>query len=138
LARVTPLATLTIGRPNAFLITWQIISSRSIPSRELRRPYARRTRYLGLVDSIGNPDDHESPVEAFLEQPAYHADEDTVEPQQVSTPIKPTGSPWQRLRRRFSHFMYEKEPSQYSSIAPRTPDGKRTKIFFFNGNGRGR
>jgi hypothetical protein len=34
--------------------------------------------------------------------------------------------------------MFEKEPSQYSSISPRTPDGKRPKIFFFNGNGRGR
>jgi len=34
--------------------------------------------------------------------------------------------------------MFEKEPSPYSSIAPRSSDGTRTKIFFFNGNGRGR
>jgi hypothetical protein len=34
--------------------------------------------------------------------------------------------------------MFEKDPSEYSSIAPRSPDGTRSKIFFFNGNGRGR
>jgi hypothetical protein len=79
----------------------------------------------------------ESPIEAFLEQPAYHADEDTVVVGGASAP-KPVGGFWRRMQRRFSHFMFEKEPSQYSSISPRTPDGKRTKIFFFNGNGRGR
>jgi hypothetical protein len=81
----------------------------------------------------------DSPLEVFLEQPAYHADEDTVDVSERRTLHgEPAGNPWQRFRRRFTHFMFEKEPSHYSSISPRTPDGKRTKIFFFNGNGRGR
>jgi hypothetical protein len=80
-----------------------------------------------------------SPVDYFLAQPAYHADEDSV--QQVVTPtpvVDVAGTQWNRWRRRLTHFMFEKEPSAYSSIAPRTPDGKRPKIFFFNGSGRGR
>jgi hypothetical protein len=77
-----------------------------------------------------------SPVDYFLAQPAYHADEDSVE--QVASPapdVDVAGTPWSRW---LTHFMFEKEPSAYSSIAPRTPDGKRPKIFFFNGSGRGR
>ncbi len=98
------------------------------------------TRYFGPVDSKPESDheDGESPIKAFLEQPAYHAGEDPVVVGEASAPPKPVGGFWRRLQRRFSHFMFEKEPSQYSSISPRTPDGKRTKIFFFNGNGRGR
>jgi hypothetical protein len=100
------------------------------------------TRYVGPVDS-SEDSNHEaaedSPLEAFLEQPAYHADEDTVDVSERRTlRSEPAGNRWQRFRRKFTHFMFEKEPSQYSSISPRTPDGKRTKIFFFNGNGRGR
>jgi hypothetical protein len=37
-----------------------------------------------------------------------------------------------------NHFLFEKKPSDYSSIAPRAADGTRTKLFVFNGNGRGR
>ena len=80
-----------------------------------------------------------SPVDFFLAQPAYHTDEDSVEPVVSPTPdVGVAGTPWSRWRRRLTHFMFEKEPSKYSSIAPRTPDGRRTKIFFFNGSGRGR
>src|SRR5208282_1266100 len=90
-------------------------------------------RYLGLMDSSQESGhEEESPLETFLEQPAYHAAEDTpVASEEPGPKPKPTGSLWRRVRRRFSHFMFEKEPSQYSSISPRTPDGKRTKIFFF-------
>jgi hypothetical protein len=35
-------------------------------------------------------------------------------------------------------FLFEKPASQYSSISPRTPNGGRTKIFPFNGSGKGR
>jgi hypothetical protein len=80
-----------------------------------------------------------SPVDAFLKQPAYHASEDPA--RELLTPTHDyvvVGSFWRRLSHRFTHFMFEKEPGQYSSISPRTTDGKRTKIFFFNGNGRGR
>jgi hypothetical protein len=92
------------------------------------------------VDSLpeSGHGEEESPIEAFLEQPAYHADEDTPVVSEPAPPSKSTGSLWRRVQRRFFHFMFEKEPSPYSSISPRTPDGKRTKIFFFNGNGRGR
>jgi hypothetical protein len=97
------------------------------------------TRYFGVVDSSHDSDHEKSPIEAFLEQPAYHALEDAeVVSQEPTARSKPVGSPWRRMLRGFTHFMFEKEPSQYSSIAPRTPDGKRTKIFFFNGNGRSR
>jgi hypothetical protein len=79
------------------------------------------------------------PVEAFLAQPAYHASEDSA--RELLAPTQNyvvVGSFWQRFRHRITRFMFEKEPGQYSSISPRTSDGKRTKIFFFNGNGRGR
>ncbi len=78
-------------------------------------------------------DDHfdDAAVEAFVSQPARPADADEVR----AVDPKVRRAPW---RRRLTHFFFEKEPSQYSSIAPRTPDGRRTKPFFFNGNGRGR
>ncbi|HEY1824604.1 MAG TPA: hypothetical protein VGG21_01410 [Acidimicrobiales bacterium] len=66
----------------------------------------------------------------FLAQPAEHGYEDAPEP---DVPIPPLS-----FRRRLHRFLYEKQPSEYSSIAPRRADGTRTKIFFFNGNGRGR
>jgi hypothetical protein len=100
----------------------------------------RRRHYVELVEENEDPgiDHEESPIEAFLEQPAYHADEDAVDDAQPSKTTTPAAQPRRGFRRWFSHFMFDKEPSQYSSIAPRTADGKRTKIFFFNGNGRGR
>jgi hypothetical protein len=97
--------------------------------------------YFERVDSISEPERerHEAPIEAFLEQPAFHAKEDLEERSKDPTQsVVPVSSRWRRIQRWFSHFMFEKEPSPYSSISPRTPDGKRTKIFFFNGNGRGR
>lgn len=85
------------------------------------------------------PETPESPLDFFLSQPAYHAEEDTVD--DVVSPasnVQAVGTVWSRMRRWLTHFMFEKEPSQYSSIAPRTAGGKRTTIFFFNGSGRGR
>ncbi len=72
-------------------------------------------------------------VEAFVAQPARPADEDVEIAEPANSSVE-RGS-W---RRRLNHFFFEKQPSQYSSISPRTPDGRRTKPFFFNGNGRGR
>jgi hypothetical protein len=103
------------------------------------------TRVLRTYDEPMNPSEEPrqkspaSPVDFFLAQPAYHADEDSVEQVVSPTPdVDVAGTLWSRLRRRLTHFLFEKEPSAYSSIAPRTPDGKRPKIFFFNGSGRGR
>jgi hypothetical protein len=80
-----------------------------------------------------------SPVDSFLAQPAYSAEEDS---EQAAPEPVPTSNGdvrvWTRFGNWFNHFMFEKEPSQYSSIAPRSPDGTRSKIFFFNGSGRGR
>ena len=80
-------------------------------------------------------DEHfdDAAVEAFVSQPARRADEDVVELNEVGAAVVRT--PW---RRRLTHFFFEKKASQYSSISPRTSDGRRTKPFFFNGNGRGR
>ncbi len=76
----------------------------------------------------------ESAINAFVAQPAYHADEDVDAPaDRVATVAAHV--PW---RRRLTHLLFEKRPSGYSSIAPRRPDGSRTKLFFFNGGGRGR
>jgi hypothetical protein len=93
------------------------------------------------MDSPTDPNEthDESPIDKFLEQPAYHADEDALDTASpTASKVHYPGNWLQRVVRRLSHFMFEKEPSQYSSIAPRTADGKRTKLFFFNGNGRGR
>jgi hypothetical protein len=116
-----------------------------LPQRRIRFSetvtFNSKSEYLDVVESPPerNGDGPETPIEAFLEQPAYHAEEDSAEIDQTPAPLYDfEGSRWQRFRLRFSHFMFEKEPSEYSSIAPRTPDGKRTKLFFFNGNGRGR
>jgi hypothetical protein len=93
------------------------------------------------MTSSGKPAEESStpPVEAFLAQPVYHASEDSARELLARTQnYVVVGSFWHRFRHRFTHFMFEKEPGQYSSISPRTSDGKRTKIFVFNGNGRGR
>ncbi len=84
---------------------------------------------------MGAPSDEhfeDAAVEAFVSQPARHADEDEAT---ADEPRVIVHASW---RARLTHFFFEKKPSQYSSIAPRTPDGRRTKPFFFNGNGRGR
>ncbi len=75
--------------------------------------------------------DQDDPIERFLDQPAEHGvgDDEVATPR----PAPPHGF-WKRVNR----FLFEKEPSDYSSIAPRGADGKRTTLFFFNGNGRGR
>jgi hypothetical protein len=43
-----------------------------------------------------------------------------------------------RVWHRFTHLLDDREPGEYSSIAPRDADGTRKTIFFFNGSGRGR
>ena len=72
-------------------------------------------------------------VDAFVAQPARPADEDVEIANPADSSIERRS--W---RQRLTHFFFEKKPSQYSSLSPRTPDGRRTKPFFFNGNGRGR
>jgi hypothetical protein len=83
------------------------------------------------------------PIEVFLSQPAEVADEDRPEPRSTDAmamdrPPESNVGLWRRFAHRLTHFMFEKEPSKYSSIAPRRADGTRSKIFWFNGNGRGR
>ncbi len=78
-------------------------------------------------------------IQTFLAQPAYHADEDaSPEPLAPLNSDAAAGSVWRRARTHLNRFMFEKKSSPYSSIAPRTANDQRTKIFFFNGNGRGR
>lgn len=78
--------------------------------------------------------DGSDPISKFLAQPTHEYEEaDSEERGDVATTRQRIG-----FMRRLRHFMFEKEPSPYSSIAPRSSDGTRTKIFFFNGNGRGR
>jgi len=78
-------------------------------------------------------DESDDVLQRFLAQPPEHGFSDD-EPVLAVTTERPPGRWWQRL----NHFLFEKEPSQYSSIAPRRADGTRTKVFFFNGSGKGR
>lgn len=80
------------------------------------------------------------PLDIFLAQPSHDYEEDgTSSADQVDSNSPPQGFRGAKgWKQRLTHFMFEKRPSQYSSIAPRKSDGTRTKIFFFNGSGRGR
>jgi len=70
-------------------------------------------------------------LQKFLAQPSEQGFRDAdVKPEA----LRARGGWWSRIH----HFLFEKKPSLYSSIAPRRADGTRSKIFFFNGNGRGR
>jgi hypothetical protein len=74
-------------------------------------------------------------LETFLHQPVPRGDDD-------DSPL-PTGevvfnSAHVGFWRAINNFMFNKRPSGYSSLAPRGAEGRRSKIFFFNGNGRGR
>jgi len=98
-----------------------------------------RPTMRGVSNSEKPTGDSIPPVDAFLAQPAFHAREDS--PSHSSTEQQHFTAPsglWHRFGRRLTHFLFEKESATYSSISPRTSDGNRTKIFFFNGNGRGR
>ena len=88
-----------------------------------------------MAHDHGQPED--DAVGTFLSQPATHYEEDEVRPVVGSDRPAPDLSA-KGVRRRFVRFMFEKKPSPYSSIAPRRADGTRTKIFPFNGGGRGR
>lgn len=73
-------------------------------------------------------------IDRFLAQPPEHGVGDAPEEVRAPVPADAHRSFWQSI----VHFLFEKKPSQYSSILPRKADGTRTKLFFFNGNGRGR
>ncbi|MGW4893101.1 hypothetical protein ACWEQL_12680 [Kitasatospora sp. NPDC004240] len=45
---------------------------------------------------------------------------------------------WERFTRFLNRLVADRTPGDRNSIAPRGYDGKRTRIFFFNGNGQGR
>jgi hypothetical protein len=88
------------------------------------------------MDETGAGADRD-PISEFLASPARHYDED-VEPATSREDDADSSAVHVSLGQRLHRFMIEKKPSQYSSIWPRKPDGSRTKIFFFNGNGKGR
>ena len=73
----------------------------------------------------------EDPVERFVHQAPVPADSD-------AGASVPRHAPTRSRRGWLTRFLFEKRPSPYSSIAPRRADGTRTKLFFFNGSGRGR
>ncbi len=75
--------------------------------------------------------DSEDPVERFVHQTPVPAESDPVA-------RVPDSSSTHRRRGWLLRFLFEKRPSPYSSISPRRADGTRTKLFFFNGSGRGR
>ncbi len=76
--------------------------------------------------------EQDDPISRFLSQPPEQGVGDHEVPEVPQLASRRKFRAWLR------HFLYEKEPSDYSSIAPRRADGSRTNLFFFNGNGRGR
>ncbi len=84
------------------------------------------------ADQNGAGDD---PVGRFLAMPPEHGVGDEIA---VEDDVSHVPTDNRSFGQKLHHFLFEKKASEYSSIAPRGPDGKRSKPFFFNGNGRGR
>lgn len=74
----------------------------------------------------------DSPLDKFLAQAPAAVGEDN------ESSVVPNTAFHHGFKQRLITFFFEKSSSGYSSIAPRRPDGSRTKLFFFNGGGRGR
>jgi hypothetical protein len=90
------------------------------------------------MEQSEEPGPEPSPTEAFLSQPAYHADEDDEPVVAAPAPAAAGHATRRRLGKRLTDYLFDKRSSRYSSISPRRGDGTRTRIFPFNGNGRGR
>ncbi len=71
------------------------------------------------------------PIKEFLSQPPEHGFADGI-----GAPAIAQSAPRRSFGQWLYHFLFEKESSDYSSISPRKTDGTRTRLFFFNGNGR--
>ncbi|HUY44039.1 MAG TPA: hypothetical protein VMU98_09785 [Acidimicrobiales bacterium] len=87
--------------------------------------------------SEGSPDSPgREALSAFLSQAARPGDpeDELLARSSMQTDEAASSS----LRRRIVAFLFEKKPSSASSLVPRTMTGARTKVFPFNGNGRGR
>jgi len=76
-------------------------------------------------------------LSAFLSQAAQPRDAD-IESRAASSMGASDVAPSLTLRRRMAAFLFEKKASSASSLVPRTMTGARTRVFPFNGNGRGR
>jgi hypothetical protein len=72
---------------------------------------------MGATDD-GNDRDS---ISEFLASPAHHYDEDD-EPVSSQEDDTAASSSHMSVMQRFYHFMFEKKPSEYSSISPRKPD----------------
>lgn len=77
------------------------------------------------------PDEEDEVLARFLSQPAEHGVGD--EEPAIDTSAAVSRVSW---RARLRHFLFEKAPSQYSTIMSKQADGTFTRIFPFNGNGR--
>jgi hypothetical protein len=80
----------------------------------------RRERRILVGDRPNRGRASQESFDSFLEQSALHADEEhdaepLVSPLRKSAPARP----WRRL----NNFLFNKQASVYSSIAPRTFDG---------------
>jgi hypothetical protein len=73
----------------------------------------------------------DDPIKAFLAQSPEHGFGDKEKEPSVAQPVQ-----HRSFRQWLNHFLFEKKSSGYSSISPRKADGTRTRLFFFNGNGR--
>ncbi len=80
-------------------------------------------------------------VQTWINGPASEPGAESLSPTNEAAPsemsLKGRGL-FRRLSYAFVHPLDDRQSGGYSSVAPRRPDGSRTKIFFFNGNGHGR
>lgn len=89
---------------------------------------------------MGKSDDNSPGQDAlsiFLSQPAPEPERER-ETSHDETARAIARAPALPLRRRWAAYLFEKKLSSSSSLVPRTSTGERTRVFPFNGNGRGR
>ena len=94
-------------------------------------------------ESKGRANADDTSIAKFLAQPAYHADEDSLSTGSEGVPpmddvARQTTGSFKGFATTLRRFLFEKSTSHYSSISPRLPNGTRTKLFPFNGSGKGR
>ena len=101
--------------------------------------FVRRRRWRREVERLGGEPvpTRIGPASASPRSAPHDRDVSSRPPDQAEPDVAPVKW-WTRAGWSIDRLFADREPSKGSSIAPRRPDGTRTKIFWFNGNGKGR
>lgn len=100
-----------------------------------KRSEERELQFLARKPPRGR--DEPSRVNLAVPEPAIETLSPRSQAAPSEVPPKKLGF-FRRLGYASAHLSDDRQTSGYSSVAPRRPDGSHSKIFFFNGNGRGR